>query len=251
MEVARRKVNDGFWQSYGITPEQLRLPDSVQHGHRDRVPGGRGVSGALRSPRVGGRPCAGVRTDQAAHAVCRRHRKRPDEDDAHRLGQARRSALVYHQAIQDFSFGQILRSVAHEVLKRCNILAGLAIVENAYDETACIAGVAPDEFELREPELLRQARQWLPKLPFDRADVLLIDEIGKDVSGAGLDTNVVGRKHVEHAARDDEFPKIKYIVVRGLTQETHRNATGIGLVEFCRSQICCGKWTCTPPASTV
>ncbi len=67
-------------------------------------------------------------------------------------------ALVYHQAIQDFSFGQILRSVAHEVLKRCNILAGLAIVENAYDETACIAVVAPDEFELREPELLRQAR---------------------------------------------------------------------------------------------
>ena len=67
--------------------------------------------------------------------------------------------------------------------------------------------------------------------------MLLIDEIGKDVSGAGLDTNVVGRKHMEHATREDEFPKIKYIVVRGLTQETHRNATGIGLVEFCRSHI--------------
>jgi hypothetical protein len=146
-------------------------------------------------------------------------------------------ARVYHQAIQDFSFGQILRSVAREVLTRCHILAGLAIVENAYDETALISGVAPDEFELREPELLQQARQWLPKLPFDRADVLLIDEIGKDVSGAGLDTNVVGRKYVEHASRDDEFPKIKFIVVRGLTPETHRNATGIGLVEFCRSQI--------------
>ena len=68
-------------------------------------------------------------------------------------------ALVYHQAIHDFSFGQILRSVAREVLTRCNILAGLAIVENAYDETACIAGVAPEEFESRERELLRQARQ--------------------------------------------------------------------------------------------
>ncbi len=77
----------------------------------------------------------------------------------------------------------------------------------------------------------------MPKLPFDRADVLLIDEIGKDVSGAGLDTNVVGRKYLEHAARDDEFPKIKYIVVRGLTQATHGNATGIGLVEFCRSRV--------------
>ena len=146
-------------------------------------------------------------------------------------------ALVYHQAIQDFSFGQIVRSVAREVLHRCNIVAGLAIVENAYDETAHIAVVAPDEFEVRERELLRQARQWMPKLPFDSADVLLIDEIGKDVSGAGLDTNVVGRKYLEHAARDDEYPKIKYIVVRGLTQASGGNATGIGLVEFCRSRI--------------
>jgi hypothetical protein len=146
-------------------------------------------------------------------------------------------ASVYHQAIQDYSFGQILRSVAREVLQRCHILAGLAIVENAYDETAQIVGVAPDAFETQEPALLRQARAWLPALPFDRADVLLIDEIGKDVSGAGLDTNVVGRKYLEHAARDDEIPKIKYIAVRSLTRETHRNATGIGLVEFCRSQI--------------
>jgi hypothetical protein len=146
-------------------------------------------------------------------------------------------ALVYHQAIQDFSFGQILRSVAHEVVTRCNILAGLAIVENAYDETARIAAVAPDEFELREPELLRQAREWMPRLPFDRADVVLLDEIGKDVSGAGLDTNVVGRKYLEHAARDDEFPKIKFLVVRGLTRASHGNATGIGLVEFCRSRV--------------
>ncbi|MHB8972180.1 MAG: nickel pincer cofactor-dependent isomerase, group 22 [Pirellulaceae bacterium] len=146
-------------------------------------------------------------------------------------------ALVYHQAIQDFSFGQIVRSVAREVLSRCNILAGLAIVENAYDETAQIAVVAPDEFETRERALLRQAREWMPRLPFDQADVLLIDEIGKDVSGAGLDTNVVGRKYLDHAARDDEHPKIKYIVVRGLTQASGGNATGIGLVEFCRSRI--------------
>ena len=146
-------------------------------------------------------------------------------------------ALVYHQAIQDHSFGQIVRSVAREVLQRCRIVAGLGIVENAYDETALISAVAPEEFEDRERELLRQARAWLPRLPFDQADVLLIDELGKDVSGAGLDTNVVGRKYLEHAARDDEYPKIKYIVVRGLTAVTGGNATGIGLVEFCRSRI--------------
>jgi hypothetical protein len=146
-------------------------------------------------------------------------------------------ALVYHQAIQDYSFGQILRSVAREVLDKCSILAGLAIVENGYDETAQIAGVAPGDFEARERELLRLARQCMPTLPFDRADILLIDELGKDVSGAGLDTNVVGRKHLDHAAREDEFPKVRYIAVRGLSEATGGNATGLGLVEFCRSRI--------------
>lgn len=146
-------------------------------------------------------------------------------------------AQVYHQAIQDYDFGQIIRSVAREVLQRCRIVGGVAILDNAYDETARIVGVPPDAFEARERELLRQARAWMPRLPFHEADVLLLDEIGKEVSGTGLDTNVVGRKHLDHAAREDEFPKIKYLVVRGLTQATHGNANGIGLAEFCRSQV--------------
>lgn len=146
-------------------------------------------------------------------------------------------ALVYHQAIQDYSFGRILRGVAQQVLAKCNIVAGLAIVENAFDETAEIAGVAPSDFERRERELLRLARRTMPKLPFDQADVLLIDEIGKDISGTGLDTNVVGRKFLDHAPRHDESPKIKYIVARGLSRASGGNATGLGLVEFCRSRI--------------
>ncbi len=146
-------------------------------------------------------------------------------------------ALVYHRAIQDYSFGQILRSVAREVVHRCHILAGLAIVENAYDETAKIVAVAPQDFESQERELLRLARQGMPRLPFDQADLLLIDEIGKDVSGAGLDTNVVGRKYLDHAARDDESPKIRYLAIRGLSRATAGNATGLGLAEFCRSQV--------------
>ncbi len=146
-------------------------------------------------------------------------------------------AQVYHRAIQDFSFGQILRSVGREVLERCRIVAGLATVENGYDETARIAAVAPPDFERREAELLQLARRWMPKLPFDQADILLIDEIGKDVSGAGMDTNVVGRKYNDHAAIDEEFPKIRYLVVRGLSRATHGNATGIGIAEFCRRRV--------------
>ncbi|MDP6556000.1 MAG: lactate racemase domain-containing protein [Pirellulaceae bacterium] len=141
-------------------------------------------------------------------------------------------AKVYHRAIKDNSFGQIVRSVAREVLSKCRIAAGLAIIENGYDETAKIAAVAPSDFEEREKELLVEAKQWMPRLPFKTADLLLIDEIGKNISGTGMDTNIVGRKYRDHIAREDEFPKVRYIAIRGLTKETHGNATGIGLAEF-------------------
>jgi hypothetical protein len=146
-------------------------------------------------------------------------------------------ATVYHRAIQDYSFGQIIRSVAAEVIARCRILAGLAIVENAHDQTARIEAVRPEEFEARERQLLALARQWMARLPFDRVDLLLIDRIGKNISGTGLDTNVVGRKFDDHKAIDGELPKVKLIAVRGLTPETHGNAVGLGIAEFCRSRV--------------
>jgi hypothetical protein len=141
-------------------------------------------------------------------------------------------ASIYHRAIKDFEFGQIVRSVGKEVLSRCNVVAGVGIVENGYDETAMIAAVEPEEFEDREKELLVLAQKWLPCLPFDSADLLLIDEIGKNISGTGLDTNVVGRKDGWHKAGTNEFPKIRLIGIRGLTEETHGNGCGIGNVEF-------------------
>jgi hypothetical protein len=146
-------------------------------------------------------------------------------------------AKIYHRAIFDYDFGRIIRSVGREVLKRCGIVAGLAIVENAYDETAKIAAAAPEDFEEKEKELLRLAKQWLPKLPFRTAHILFVDEIGKNIAGTGIDTNVVGRKFHLHEAAEDEYPKIRNIVVRGLTEATHGNATGIGLVEFCRTRV--------------
>lgn len=146
-------------------------------------------------------------------------------------------AKIYHRAIMDYSFGQILRSVATEVLQRCKIAAGVAIIENGYDETAKIEAVASTRFFEREPALLALARQWMPRLPFDRVDLLIVDEIGKNISGAGLDTNVVGRKFFDHVAAVDEFPKVKRIFVRGLTEATHGNAAGIGMAEFCSRRV--------------
>ncbi|MFH1266073.1 MAG: lactate racemase domain-containing protein [Planctomycetota bacterium] len=146
-------------------------------------------------------------------------------------------AGVYHRAILDYSFDQIVRSVAAEVIRNCRVVAGLAILENAYDETARIEAVAPGEFESREKELLVLAKKWIARLPFERVDVLLIDQIGKNISGTGMDTNIVGRKFSDHAAMEDEFPKVKLIVLRGLTPETHGNAVGLGLAELCKSQM--------------
>jgi hypothetical protein len=123
------------------------------------------------------------------------------------------------------------------VLRRCRILAGVAVVENAYDQTARIEAVRPDDFEARERELLALARGWLPRLPFQRVDVLLIDQIGKDISGTGLDPNVVGRKFNDHKPLADEWPKVRRIALRGLTEATHGNAIGFGIAEFCRCQL--------------
>jgi hypothetical protein len=127
--------------------------------------------------------------------------------------------------------------VAGEVLRRRHILAGLAVVENAYDQTARIEAVRPEQFEAREKELLVLARRLMPRLPFDRVDVLLVDRIGKDISGTGLDPNVVGRKFNDHKALEDEWPKVRRIALRGLSQATHGNAHGMGMAEFCRSQL--------------
>jgi hypothetical protein len=141
-------------------------------------------------------------------------------------------ALVYHRAIIDYSFGEIIRTVADVVLRRCKVLCGVGIVENAYDETGCIEAVPPEKFYERETALLKLARKWLPRLPFNKVDLLVIDEIGKNISGTGMDTNVVGRKYNDHAATEKDDVSCRRIFVRGLTDETHGNACGIGIAEF-------------------
>lgn len=146
-------------------------------------------------------------------------------------------ALVYHRVIMNYSFDQIVRSVARKVIDRCRILGGIAILENADEQTADIVGVPASEIEATEPRLLQQVKEWMPRLPFDHAELLIVDRIGKDLSGTGMDTNVIGRKANDHAAMGDETPKIHLIYVRGLTEATHGNATGIGIAELVHRRV--------------
>jgi hypothetical protein len=146
-------------------------------------------------------------------------------------------AKIYHRAILDHSFEHIIHDVANKVIGACPILAGVAIVENAYDKTALVEAIPPQNFEARETELLGLAKKLLPRLPFDAVDVLLIDRMGKDISGVGVDPNVVGRKFNDHKAVDGETPKVRRICLRGLTPASHGNATGMGMAEFCKSEL--------------
>ena len=146
-------------------------------------------------------------------------------------------AKIYHRAFVDHPFDHIVRSVGRRVIEKGRILAGLGIVENACDETGLIRAMLPHEIEAQDSELLALSIRWLPRLPFDHADLLLVDEIGKEISGCGMDTNVIGRKRHEHGAAEGEFPKIKRIAVRSLTEQTHGNATGLGKCEFCLTRV--------------
>lgn len=141
-------------------------------------------------------------------------------------------AKVYHRAIMDFSWLEIVSAVADSVLNKCRVVCGVGIVENAYDETALIAGVAPHDFGRRERELLVLAKQWLPRLPFPKIDLLIVDELGKNISGSGMDTNVIGRKYNDHKATPQDSVSVRTIFVRGLTEATHGNSCGLGMAEF-------------------
>lgn len=141
-------------------------------------------------------------------------------------------AKIYHRAIMDYSWLEIVTAVADSVLRRCKVVCGVGIVENAYDETAMIAAVPPAHFLQREKELLVLAKAWMPRLPFKKVDLLIVDELGKNISGSGMDTNVIGRKYNDHRATELDSVTVKTIFVRGLTEATHGNACGIGMAEF-------------------
>lgn len=148
-----------------------------------------------------------------------------------------RGATLYHQAFAHFSFDHIVRAVGKAVIEKCKILFGLAIVENQNDETAIIRAVAPEEFFEQEKELLILAKQLIPRLPFEKVDLLVIDQIGKDISGTGMDTNVIGRKGYLYPCSEEISPQVRRIYVRDLTEGTHGNATGIGIADFTHTRL--------------
>jgi hypothetical protein len=147
-----------------------------------------------------------------------------------------KGAEYYHKAAIQYTFPKIIVDAGREVLKKAPILCGLGLVENGYDETAAIAALTPDELEEREKELLVLAKRMMPRLPFNEIDLLIIDEMGKDISGTGIDPNITGRN------RDilGVFPhpvNAKRVFVRDLTPSSGGNAIGIGFADVTTQRL--------------
>jgi hypothetical protein len=126
---------------------------------------------------------------------------------------------------------QIISTAGRELIKRSKVLFGVGLVENQEHETAIVKLASADEIEAVETELCTKARSYMPGLPLEEIDLLIVDEMGKDISGEGIDPNVVGRDVCCYGARRP-FPKITRIFVRDLTEGTEGSALGVGQADF-------------------
>jgi hypothetical protein len=146
------------------------------------------------------------------------------------LGKQRGADTLHAEGMDRFP--ELIPAAAREMMRTQPIAFGLAIVENGYDEPAHIEAVLPDGLEAREAELLEQARALMPSLPFESIHVLVIQAIGKNISGSGLDPNIAGRFVRSNGPGYTDRPAVQHIAVLDLTPETHGNASGIGLAEL-------------------
>ena len=140
------------------------------------------------------------------------------------------------QAENIHSFGteglrQYIAPVARKILETGKVIAGIGIVENSRDKVMEFKAFSPEDIEQGEMRLLQKARESMPRLPVDQLDVLIVERLGKNISGTGMDTNVIGRLKI-HGEPETGKPTIGRIIVLDLTTETKGNAYGIGLADF-------------------
>ena len=147
----------------------------------------------------------------------------------------------HKQALELHNYGvyglrELVPATAREVLKSGKITMGIGIVENAYDQTMVINAVLPKDMEKEEIKLLDINRRNMPGFPVGQIDVLIIDEMGKDISGTGIDPNIIGKMKIR-GQQDSNIPDISHIVVTDLTEASHGNALGIGLADFITKKL--------------
>jgi len=148
------------------------------------------------------------------------------------LGKHRGAQQIHRVGTQPF-----LVETARVILAKAPVIAGVAVLENSRDETMEIHVVPPERFEATDAALLKRCWRILPRIPFDPLDVLVVDEMGKNISGTGMDTNIIGIGGRVGGKMMMGTPAVSAIVILGLTPETHGNANGIGLADLTTRRV--------------
>jgi hypothetical protein len=152
-----------------------------------------------------------------------------------------RGAIAMHLGATQFGYERVIRSLARINLEKAPVLGGLAILEDAQHQIAKLVVLPKEQIEAEENKLFFEAKALMPQLPFEEVDLLIVDQIGKNISGSGMDPNIINRSihgysslpvRGEHTA-----PFIKRIFVRGITPETHGNAIGIGIADATTTRL--------------
>ena len=145
-------------------------------------------------------------------------------------------AQKYHLHAQRLGLEHVIRSAGRHVIRSGKVMGGLAILEDAHHHTAKLEAVAADSIEQREEESLALVKSWMPTLPCD-VDVLIVDEMGKNISGTGMDAKVVNRGPAGEYNPWPGLPAVHRIFVRDLDPATHGNAMGVGMADVTTDRL--------------
>jgi len=152
-----------------------------------------------------------------------------------------RGAITVHAAASRLGHERVIRAAARVTLKNAPILCGVAVVEDQNHQTSELRVIRPEAIENEEDKLFARAKELMPKLAFEEIDLLIVDFMGKDLSGTGMDPNVIGRSVYGYSStlfREPTIsPRIYRIFVRELTDATNGNALGIGLADFTTTRV--------------
>ncbi len=223
-------------RKYGITPEAMGVP----------------VRSTMETVRVGEAPGIGIPVLLDRHAAEADHvvainRVKAHTDFAGEIESGlfkmlavgmgnHEGATLCHRANFAHGYEKVCREAGHVLLRTGKVLFGLGIVENGYHQTAKLKALLPQEFEAGEKALLREAKAWAARLPFDEADVLVVETMGKSISGTGMDSKVIGRAHYIRPA-PPPMPRVTRVVACDLSEDSYGNAHGVGLADFITARL--------------
>jgi hypothetical protein len=149
-------------------------------------------------------------------------------------------AVAFHRAAQRLGYEPALRTMARVVLAQAPVLCGIGLVEDARHRLARVEVIRAARLEAEEGRLAEEASRLMARLPVEDVDLLVVERMGKNVSGTGMDPNVIGRQIHGYSLVESEMPRhprIRRIVVLDLTPESHGNATGIGMADFTTARV--------------